>query len=170
MGQDKLGTRAGGLAIGGAGEQWHGWGNRWQESTPGYQGGAVCGRDSGGGGPAASECDICWPENKSCNRVFREVHLTICNGAEVVVDPSTRILKSVYFPTENILMAEVGKSPSQIWRSITEGRDILKKGWFDISGMGRPLTSGWIGGYLVQRWCDHIAISQSIRRNGCLNW
>lgn len=40
---------------------------------------------------------------------------------------SARILKAVDFPNTTILQAEVGSHPSQIWRSIIEGRDILKQ-------------------------------------------
>lgn len=41
---------------------------------------------------------------------------------------SARILKAVYFPSSDILSAEVGSRPSHVWRSICEGRDILKVG------------------------------------------
>lgn len=36
------------------------------------------------------------------------------------------ILRSVYYTESDILSAEVGRSPSQVWRSIVEGGDILK--------------------------------------------
>lgn len=39
-----------------------------------------------------------------------------------------RILKVVYFPSSTILQVTVGSHPSQIWRAILEGRDILKQG------------------------------------------
>ena len=46
----------------------------------------------------------------------------------ILVEPnslSARILKAIYFPTTDMLQAEVGSSPSQIWRSLCEGRDML---------------------------------------------
>ena len=41
---------------------------------------------------------------------------------------SARVLKSVYYPNSDILQAQLGNHPSQIWRAIIEGRDILKQG------------------------------------------
>lgn len=41
---------------------------------------------------------------------------------------SARILKATYFPEGSILSTELGSRPSQIWRAILEGRDILKQG------------------------------------------
>ena len=49
---------------------------------------------------------------------------------------SARILKSVYYPASSILEAEVGKNPSQVWRSIVEGRDMLKLGLVKRIGSG----------------------------------
>lgn len=41
---------------------------------------------------------------------------------------SARILKGVYFPSCSIVEASLGNHPSQVWRSILEGRDIMKQG------------------------------------------
>ena len=41
---------------------------------------------------------------------------------------SARILKAAYYPNSTIFEAEVGSHPSQIWRAIVDGRDILKLG------------------------------------------
>jgi hypothetical protein len=38
---------------------------------------------------------------------------------------SGRILKAVYFPNSEFLDAEIGSHPSQIWRSMLDGRDIM---------------------------------------------
>jgi hypothetical protein len=49
----------------------------------------------------------------------------------VIQDPnslSARILKGVYFPSGDFLDADLGSSPSRIWRSIFEGREVLKRG------------------------------------------
>jgi hypothetical protein len=47
----------------------------------------------------------------------------------IVQDPSSlsaRVLKAVYFPEGEFLAAEVGLSPSRIWRAICDGKDVLK--------------------------------------------
>ena len=46
-------------------------------------------------------------------------------------DPSSlsaRILKAIYFPNCSILEAELGPHPSQVWRAILDGKDIIKMG------------------------------------------
>ena len=45
------------------------------------------------------------------------------------------MLKAVYFPNEEFLEAGLGSSPSRIWRSIVEGRDVLKKGFIHRIGI-----------------------------------
>lgn len=40
---------------------------------------------------------------------------------------SSKILKAAYFPNSNFSEAEVGTHPFQIWRSLLDGRDILKQ-------------------------------------------
>ena len=49
---------------------------------------------------------------------------------------SARILKAVYYPACSVLDAELGKNPSQVWRSIVEGRDTLKLGLIKRIGTG----------------------------------
>lgn len=49
---------------------------------------------------------------------------------------SARILKAVYFPNDDFLAADLGSHPSQIWRSILEGRDTLKVGLIRRIGTG----------------------------------
>jgi hypothetical protein len=49
----------------------------------------------------------------------------------ILQNPSTlgaRILKAVYYPSTDFLNASRCSSPSQVWRAIVEGRDILKLG------------------------------------------
>ncbi|KAJ1288062.1 hypothetical protein BS78_02G060100 [Paspalum vaginatum] len=41
---------------------------------------------------------------------------------------SARILKAIYFPNGNFLNAGLGSRPSQIWRAILDGRDVLEQG------------------------------------------
>lgn len=69
-------------------------------------------------------------------------------------DPSSlsaRILKSVYYPNSDILAAEVGSRPSQIWRSICEGRDILKTGLIKRIGDGED-TNIWNDNWLPRSY------------------
>ena len=60
---------------------------------------------------------------------------------------SARILKAVYYPSVSILDAELGKNPSQVWRSLVEGRDTLKLGLIKRIGSGAETniwTDHWI--------------------------
>ena len=49
---------------------------------------------------------------------------------------SARILKAVYFPKSEFLNAEIGSSPSRIWRAIVDGKDVLKQGLIRRFGTG----------------------------------
>lgn len=55
---------------------------------------------------------------------------------------SGRMLKAVYFPNNEFLDAELGSSPSRIWRSILDGRECLHKGLIRRIGNGE-LTEVW---------------------------
>jgi hypothetical protein len=55
---------------------------------------------------------------------------------------SARVMKTDYFPNGDILSAEVGSHPSQVWRSILEGRDTLKIGLNKRISDGAS-TSAW---------------------------
>jgi hypothetical protein len=49
----------------------------------------------------------------------------------VIQDPnslSAQIWKGVYFPSGDLLDVVLGSSPSRIWRSILEGREVLQRG------------------------------------------
>ena len=52
------------------------------------------------------------------------------------------ILKAVYFPNCSLLDAELGNHPSQIWRAILDGRDIMAQGIVRRIGDGET-TSIW---------------------------
>jgi hypothetical protein len=55
--------------------------------------------------------------------------------------------KAIYFPASNILSAEVGNHPSQIWRAIIEGRDVLRQGLIRRVGDGSSIdiwSDNWI--------------------------
>lgn len=53
-----------------------------------------------------------------------------------------RLLKSVYFPTGELLHAEFGSKPSKTWRAIYDGIDVLKQGLIRRIGDGVS-TSIW---------------------------
>jgi len=55
---------------------------------------------------------------------------------------SSRILKAVYFPNTDFLGANLGQSPSKIWRSILDGREVLQLGLIKRIGTGET-TSIW---------------------------
>jgi hypothetical protein len=49
---------------------------------------------------------------------------------------SARILKAVYFSDGDFLDAEVGASPSRIWRAIIDGKEVLQNGLIRRIGTG----------------------------------
>jgi hypothetical protein len=70
---------------------------------------------------------------------------------------SARVLKALYYPKSNLLDSTVGSAPSQVWRAIHEGIQVLKRGlirrvgsgeqidlvndqWIPREGMLRPMT------------------------------
>jgi hypothetical protein len=55
---------------------------------------------------------------------------------------SARILKAVYYPNDEFLDAALGLSPSQIWRALVEGRDVMKQGLIRRIGTGET-TDAW---------------------------
>jgi hypothetical protein len=75
---------------------------------------------------------------------FRDLELfNLCLLARqswrMIQDPnslSARILKSIYFPDTTLLEANLGSHPSQIWRAILDGREIMKQGLISRIGDG----------------------------------
>ena len=59
----------------------------------------------------------------------------------------SRVLRGRYFETTNILHAGVGRKPSFIWRSLLEGRDLLKNGLRILIGNGNE-TNTWTDPWL----------------------
>lgn len=55
---------------------------------------------------------------------------------------SARILKSIYYPECLLLDVELGSHPSQIWRAILNGRDIMAQGIIRRIGHGES-TNIW---------------------------
>ena len=109
----------------------------------------------------------CYDTTKACGRSgFRDIEifnlaLLARQAWRVLNDPellSAQILKAAYFPASDILNAELGSHPSQIWQAILDGRDILAQGiirrigdgettmiweknWIPREGVKRPITS-----------------------------
>jgi hypothetical protein len=60
---------------------------------------------------------------------------------------SSRILKAVYCLTTDFLEATLGSSPSQVWRALVEGRDVMAQGLVRRIGTGERThawNSNWI--------------------------
>ena len=55
---------------------------------------------------------------------------------------SARVLKAKYHPTCDFLNVDMGSTPSQIWRSILEGREVLVQGLIRRIGDGQT-TNIW---------------------------
>ena len=55
---------------------------------------------------------------------------------------SARVLKAVYFPDGDFLEAQIGTSPSRIWRAIVDGKDVLCQGLICRIGTGEA-TDIW---------------------------
>ena len=60
---------------------------------------------------------------------------------------SARILKAAYYPDGNILTTDLGAHPSQIWRAILDGREIMKQGIIRRIGNGQN-TEIWTYSWL----------------------
>ena len=59
----------------------------------------------------------------------------------------SRLLKARYFPNNNVLTAGTGYKPSFIWKSLLEGRELLKTGMRYLIGNGHN-TSAWLDPWL----------------------
>jgi hypothetical protein len=60
---------------------------------------------------------------------------------------SARVLKAIYFESSDFLSAQLGSSPSRIWRAILDGRDVLKQGLIRRIGTGddtKVWSMNWI--------------------------
>jgi hypothetical protein len=66
---------------------------------------------------------------------------------QVPTSLSAHILKVVYYPDGTILDAQLGAHPSEIWRSILDGRDILVQGLIKRIGDGAS-THIWADNWL----------------------
>ena len=68
----------------------------------------------------------------------------------ILQDPdslSARVLKAVYFPSNLFLEADLGPSPSRVWRAIVDGKEVLKQGLIRRIGTGED-TEVWHSNWL----------------------
>jgi hypothetical protein len=71
-------------------------------------------------------------------------------GWRLIQEPlslSAQILKAVYYPNDDFLSAQLGTRPSRIWRSILDGREVLKQGLIRRIGDGQS-THIWNDNWL----------------------
>ena len=62
---------------------------------------------------------------------------------------SARVLKAKYFPKGDLLEASLGPAPSQVWRSLLEGRDVLALGLIKRIGSGQN-TNIWQDNWMLR--------------------
>lgn len=70
-----------------------------------------------------------------------------------------RLLKSIYYPGGQFLNSELGSHPSQVWRAISEGKDVLKQGLIRRIGNGqstRIWEDNWIPRDEMMRPYGHL--------------
>lgn len=103
--------------------------------------------------------------------------------------PSARILKEVYFSDRDFLSVELGSRSSQVWRSIVEGREVLKQGlvwrigdgqtthiwndnWLPRESVMRPLAQLQQGPVMVVDLTDPVnrTWNQNVLVNYFLPW
>lgn len=60
---------------------------------------------------------------------------------------SSKLLKAIYYPEGEFWDNELGSHPSQIWRTLLEGRDFMSKGLIRLIGDGRS-TKIWNNNWL----------------------
>ena len=71
---------------------------------------------------------------------------------------SARVLKAVYFPDGDFLEAQIGTSPSRIWRAVVDGKDVLCQGLIRRIGTGEA-TDIW-----VMNWIPRDGLMRPISR------
>jgi hypothetical protein len=69
------------------------------------------------------------------------------------VSLSVMVLKARYYPNSELLVAGVGSSPSQVWRTIHTVIGELKQVLVRGIGMGKTQTRGMISGYQQMDCC-----------------
>lgn len=72
------------------------------------------------------------------------------------VSLSAKILKAVYFKDNTLFDATVGPHPSQIWRSILDGRDIM------VQGLIRRIGNGEATDIWANNWIPRTHMKRSV--------
>jgi hypothetical protein len=79
---------------------------------------------------------------------------------------SVEILRGLYFPSGDLMSSELGSRPSEIWRAMIEGHEVLKLCLIKWIGMVQVLLYGMIIGYL--RVLDFDLLLQNEKKHLCL--
>ncbi|KFK27798.1 hypothetical protein AALP_AA8G430800 [Arabis alpina] len=82
-------------------------------------------------------------ENFNLALLGKQVHRLFTNPSSLVA----QLLKGRYFPATNIMEAGNGSKPSYIWRSLLDGRELVKKGLRCLVGDGaniRAFQDNWL--------------------------
>ena len=75
------------------------------------------------------------------------------------------ILKAIYYPNGTILSAELGTKPSQVWRAILEGRDVLNQGLIRRIGNGNTTLiweHNWLPNEVMMRPIAYLTVDPPI--------
>ncbi|WVZ54110.1 hypothetical protein U9M48_004965 [Paspalum notatum var. saurae] len=89
---------------------------------------------------------------------------------------SARVLKAAYFPHCDLLEAELGSSPSKIWQSILEGKEVLSHWLIRRIGDGETTRiwdmnwlprDGWLRPVPCNRTGRHVWVSHLIDSSTC---
>ena len=105
---------------------------------------------------------------------FQDTELfTLCVLAKqswhLLKDPeslSSRLLKVVHYPDCNVLEAELGAHPSQVWRAICADTDVLKQGIVKRIGNGQT-TNIWNQNWIPR---DHMLRALHPKSSTPLSW
>lgn len=71
---------------------------------------------------------------------------------------SARVLKAVYYPNEDFLDAEIGGSPSRVWRPVFDGKEVLVQGLIKRIAQARQRIFGTQIGYQGMVSCGQIIL------------
>lgn len=82
------------------------------------------------------------------------------------LSPSAKILKAVYFPSVSLFEAELGTHPSQVWRAILDGGDVLAHGVVRGTDDGRTTKiwdQNWIQRDMVMKPITSLVADPSVQ-------
>lgn len=78
----------------------------------------------------------------------------------IMQDPaslSARVLKAVYFPANDFLEADLGSSPSRVWRAVWDGREVLTQ------GLIRRICTGQMTQIWGMNWLPRDGLMRPVR-------